>query len=95
MTAADLPMPILEVVLRTGAVTSKKEAKRLVDGIARFSVVDRVMTHVLLTGGGLIWAGAGVMDSYFKVAAADFKDGLSVLRVGKKRAYIVRLKSAA
>ena len=36
LTAAELPIPFLEVVVRTGAVTSKKEAKRLVDGIMLF-----------------------------------------------------------
>jgi hypothetical protein len=53
------------------------------------------MTRVVATGGGLSWAGTCVIDPHCKVAAADFKDGLSVLRVGKKRAYIVRLKCTA
>ncbi len=33
LTAAQLPIPISDIVLRTGAVLSKKEAKRLVEGI--------------------------------------------------------------
>ena len=32
LNASELPLPISEVVLRTGAVPSKKEAKRLVEG---------------------------------------------------------------
>jgi hypothetical protein len=32
LTIAELPILISEVVLRTGAVPSKKEAKRLVEG---------------------------------------------------------------
>ena len=88
-------MPILEVVLRTGAVTSKKEAKRLVDGIALYCFEDCAMTRMTFAGGALIWAGTNVMDPHCQVAAADFKDGLGVLRVGKKRAYMVRLKCVA
>jgi hypothetical protein len=34
LAAAQLPIPISDVVLRTGAVLSKKEAKRLVEGTA-------------------------------------------------------------
>jgi hypothetical protein len=33
LIVSELPIPISEVVLRTGAVPSKKEAKRLVEGI--------------------------------------------------------------
>ena len=47
------------------------------------------------SGGGLVWAGGAVMDPHCKVAVADFKDGLSVLRVGKKRAFVVRLIKGA
>jgi len=42
-----------------------------------------------------VWAGGVVVDPHCKVAVGDFKQGLSVLRVGKKRAFVVRLKDAA
>lgn len=51
-----------------------------------------IVTHVSISAGGLVWAGAAVVDTRCKVVAADFKDGLCVLRVGKKRAFVVRLK---
>ena len=46
LIAAELPIPILEVVLRTGAVTSKKEAKRLIDGNVLFGGMLSMMTRV-------------------------------------------------
>jgi tyrosyl-tRNA synthetase len=89
---SELPIPILEVVSRTGAVPSKKEAKRLVEGI--FCLVFSFVLVVVKSssGGGLIWAGTTVVDPHHKAAVTDFKDGLCVLRVGKKRAFVVRLK---
>ncbi len=48
--------------------------------------------HVSCTAGGLYWAGLAVADARRAVVAADFKDGLGILRVGKKRAFVVRLK---
>ncbi len=136
LNAAELPLPISEVVLRIGAVPSKKEAKRLVEGtilLARFQHVRsndflkirwwfgvgwwrcrgpslqsccwRLQARAQRAQGG---QEKGVCRSIKRcsidvrkykrtavIISTIYQQGLSVLRVGKKRAFVVRLKDAA
>ena len=46
LSSAELPIPISEVVLRTGAVPSKREAKRIVEGISKFTYTQRFLCAV-------------------------------------------------